>query len=81
MFNSQEYPQDRPQEMKKKKTYIQEFRHGRSAMQWHCGLRLFFKIYLQYGTYASVLYMVCCIFRPLFIFYLDKWAPNNPVLV
>ena len=56
MFDSQEYYQDRQQGLKKKKIInIQEFRPGRSAMQWHCGLRLFFNnIYLQYGTYATV---------------------------
>ena len=53
MLDSQEYRQERPQGLEKKN--IQEFSPGRSAMQWHCGLRLFFKnIYLQYRTYATV---------------------------
>ena len=60
MFISQEYHQDRPHGLKRKKN-IQEFRPGRSAIQWRCGLRLFFKKYLQYGPYVIVLYMVGCI--------------------
>ena len=54
MSDSQNYPQDRQKGLKKKKINIQKFRPSRSAMQWHCGLRLFLKIYLQYGTYATV---------------------------
>ena len=59
---------------------IQKLRPGRSAMQWHCGLRLFFKEYLQYDTYATVLYSTwSVVLRPLFSLLLDKRAPNNPV--
>ena len=55
MFDSQEYRQDRPQGLKKK-TNIQEFRPGCSAMQLHCGLRLLFKkiLTVRYCTYATV---------------------------
>ena len=61
MFGSQTYRQDRPQCLeKKKKINIQEFRPGCSAMQWHCGLRLFFKKY-TYSMILMQLYMVCCI--------------------
>ena len=56
MFDSQEYCQDRPQGLKKKKINTQKIRPDRSAMQWHCGLGLFFKkyTYSMYGTYATV---------------------------
>ena len=40
MVDSQAYHQDRPQDLKKKKINIQEFRPGCSAMQWHCRLHL-----------------------------------------
>ena len=42
----------RPQGSGKKTRIIHEFRPGRGAMQWHCGLRLFFKN--QYNTYITV---------------------------
>ena len=42
---------------KRKRVNIQEFRPGRSAMQWHCGLCLFFKnIYpTEKGTHGWLL--------------------------
>ena len=43
MFDSQVSLVNKSQGLEKKKRNIQEFRPGRSAMQWHCGLRLFFK--------------------------------------
>ena len=78
MFDSQEYRQDRPQGLKKKKKTFKNL--GLIAAQCNgiaaCAYSL--KI-LQYGTVLTQLYMVCCILRPFFIFYLDKQAPNNPV--
>ena len=47
-FNSQESHQNRVP--KKQILNIQEFRPGRSAMQWHCGLRLFSKNYIVWYT-------------------------------
>ena len=52
---------------------IHEFGPDRSAMQGHCGLRLFFKkptvwVTVQCSTQWSV------VLRPLFIFLVDKWA-------
>ena len=74
VFGSQEYCQE--------KTHIQELRPSCSAMQLHCGLRLFFKkIYLQYGVWyflRKCIWPVVSILRRLFIFYLDNRAPNNP---
>ena len=62
MFDSQVSLVHKSQGLEKKKRNIQEFRPGRSAMQWHCGLRLFFKNkYLQYIHYCTLLYMVCSI--------------------
>ena len=56
MFDSQEYRQDRPQGLKKKKINIQKIRPGCSAIQWHCGLRLFFKKYTSTtGKYCRTL--------------------------
>ena len=65
--------------MEKKKNDIQKFRPGRSALQWHCGLRLFFEnIYSTYIHYCTLLYMVCSTFlRPLFIFLFDKWPQTT----
>ena len=76
MFDSQEYPQDRPQGVKKK-----TFKNlGLVAAQCNdiaaCAHSL--KTYLQYGTYATVQYMVCCI-KTSFSFLLDKCSANNPV--
>ena len=62
MFHYLECRQDRSQGLvnKKKTINIQKNRPGRSAMQWHCGLRLFFKKY-TYSMILMQLYMVCCI--------------------
>ena len=49
MFDSQESRQDRPQNLKIQKLNIQEFNTGRSAMQIHCGLHIFFKKHM-YST-------------------------------
>ena len=69
MFDSQAYRKDRPQGLKKGKKNICEFRPGRSAMQWHCGLRSFFKKY----TYSMVLTQLYCtwsdVLRPLLSFF------------
>ena len=46
IFDSQESRQNRVR--KKQILNIQEFRPGRSAMQGHCGLRLFLKVTVQY---------------------------------
>ena len=43
----------RSQDLKRERGNIQEFRPDRSAMQRHCGLRLFFK---KYSTYTTVPY-------------------------
>ena len=48
IFDSQESRQNRVQ--KKQILNIQEFRPGRSAMQGHCGLRLFFKKHAVWVT-------------------------------
>ena len=59
MFHSQKCRQDRPQGLKRGKN-IQKIRPGRSAMQWHCGLRLFFKnIYSMVLMYATVHGLLC----------------------
>ena len=42
-------------------------------MQWHWGLRLFLK------NIVTVSYMVRSIVT-IFIFLLDKWVPNGPVI-
>ena len=80
MFDSQVSLVHRSQRFGKRN--IQEFRPGRSAMQWHCGLRLFFKnIYSTYSTYVhycTFLYMVCSI-KTSFIFRFDKRAQYDPV--
>ena len=71
MFNSQESRQDRSQGLKKKKNEHSKNRPGRSATQWHCGLRLFFKHI--YSTCITVPYCTwCVVLRPLFIFLFDK---------
>ena len=51
MFGSQEFCQDRPQAgfERDKLLNMQEIRPGRSALQWHCVLRLFYKR-LTYST-------------------------------
>ena len=47
-FDSQESRQDRPPGLKKMNIY--EFSPDRSAMQGHCGLRLFFKKHTVWVT-------------------------------
>ena len=56
MFDSRVSLVNRSQGLEKQRRNIQEFRPDRSAMQWHCGLGLFFKkyTYSMYGTYATV---------------------------
>ena len=49
IFDSQESRQNRVRK-KKQILNIQEFRPGRSAMQGHCGLRLFLKVTVQYSA-------------------------------
>ena len=56
MFGSQVSLVNRSQGLVKKERNIQEFRPGRSAMQWHCGLRSFLKNI--YSTYITVPYCV-----------------------
>ena len=78
MFDSQVSLVNRSQGLVKKERNIQEFRPGRSAMQWHCGLRLFFKNI--YSTYITVPYCTwSVVLRPLFIFRFDKRAQYDPV--
>ena len=78
MVDFQAYRQDRPQGLKKNKKTFKNL--GLVAAQCNdieaCVYS--FKKYLQYGTYTTVQYMVCCI-KTSFIFVLNKWAPNNPV--
>ena len=66
MFGSQESHQDRPQAGFKKDNTLnmQEFRPGCSAMQRHCGLRLFFK------NRSTVTWSV--VLRPLLSFFLTN---------
>ena len=78
MFDSQEYRQDRPQGLKKKTCQNLGLVAGQCNSIAACAYSL--KNILTYSMVLMQLYMVCCIFlRPLFIFYLDKQAPNNPV--
>ena len=72
MFDSREYRQDRPQRLKKKKMLnIQEFRPGRSVMQWHCDLRLSLKIFAVH-TYVTVPYCTwSVVLRPLFVYLIN----------
>ena len=55
MFGSQDFRQDRSQAgfERAKLLNMQEFRPGRSAMQWHCVLHLFYKR-LTYSTVHSL---------------------------
>ena len=65
MFNSQEPRANRSQGSKKReRRNIQEFRPGRGAMQWHWGLRLFFKN--VYSTYITVPYCMVCSIKTSF---------------
>ena len=68
MFGSQESCQDRPQAGFEKDNILnmQEFRPGRSAMQRHCDLRLFFKNH----NYSTVRWSV--VLRPLLSFLLTN---------
>ena len=77
MFDSQVSPVKMSQALEKKKRNIQEFEPGRSAMQWHCGLRLFFKnIYSTVNIYyCTLMYMVCSTKTS---FYPSFWYVNGP---
>ena len=68
MFDSQVSLESKGHRVLKKRN-IQEIRPGGSAMQWHCGLRLFFKKH-TYSTvhYCTLLYMVCSV-ETSFIFW------------
>ena len=68
MFDSRVSLVNRSQGLEKKKRNIQEFRPCCSAMQWHSGLRLFFKNI--YSTYITVPYCIwSVILRPLSSFF------------
>ena len=75
MIGSQEYRQDRPQGLKKKKTFknlglVAAQCNGIAACAY--SLKHILTVwYLRNCTWSVVL-------SPLFSFLLNKWAPNNP---
>ena len=74
MFDSQGYCQDGPQGLKNKRIIIQKFRPGRSAMRWHCGLRLFFKNMLTVHMVLTQLYYTWWTNGPQITFFrVDCW--------
>ena len=78
MFDSQDYRVSRSQDLKKEKEGT--FKNlGLVAAQCNGIAACAYSLkYLQYDTYVTVLYMICCI-KTSFIFLLGKRAPNNPV--
>ena len=69
MFDSQEYPQDRPQDLKKEKT--QTFKNlGLVAAQCNGIAACTYSLKNTYSMVLTQLYMVCCILKPLFTYLL-----------